>query len=260
MRGIKTLVAVLVVQTVVFVLATYQVVYTDNSKFNIVNSQINSIKQKQKETDKNLGDTTYKYNDVANALSYYETSTDYSIEKINKTLIDLDNLKLNDLILEEKIDKTAAKINKLTSTDFMLDVRVKVLQERMTQQETNLKQVKKVALGNVSKPVIVLNTEPTVTPKVVMSEVIEEEPVLHSCPIVDKRVSYKSYIKNILFSKELKFTVTYDVQDNKLSNIMFNKNISLKLIEATINYMKEAVSTQNNMVKCRISFKIKNKR
>mgnify|MGYP003636170098 CR=1 FL=1 len=259
MQGIKVVVAAVVVQIVVFILAMYVAIEYDNGKLDAVNSEISSIKQKQKTADEKIGVVHYNYSDVANALSYHESSTENNIEEIKETISVLDNFTLNDVILEEGIKENNAAVNSLKATVAMVDVKVKVLQERLSQQEMSMAKVRKAALGRIPRPITVLDTEVTIKPEVVMPQEPIDEAMLYACPKTDSNVNYKTYIKNIFFNREVRFTVTYDIQDNKVSNVLVDKNISLKLIGATINYLNEAVSTENNMVNCRVSFRIKDR-
>ena len=68
-------------------------------------------------------------------------------------------------------------------------------------------------------------------------EVIEEpivEPIVYSCPRPDRSVDFGSFISKIPFSRDTRFSVAFDIQNQEIVNVEFSKRLNSKLTKAVV--------------------------
>jgi len=105
----------------------------------------------------------------------------------------------------------------------------------------------------------------------VMGEVVEEpveiavdipEPIVYTCPKLDRSVDFTDYIENINFTRAVNIVVSYDIVDGVLTNVRTTEGkANSKLLRAITKYLGVSVPTTNNSVPmniqdCSIPFKI----
>ena len=105
----------------------------------------------------------------------------------------------------------------------------------------------------------------------VMEEVMEEpveiavdipEPIVYTCPKLDRSVDFTDYIENINFTRAVNIVVSYDIVDGVLTNVRTTEGkANSKLLRAITKYLSVSVPTTNNSVPmniqdCSIPFKI----
>ena len=166
---------------------------------------------------------------INNALSFYESNTDMDIAQMREAL---------------------AMLDELSSTDDMLLDRLEVIYDRQEEQGQELLDVREeysatggfgvltggLFSGKTVKP------EPIAVPEEIIPEPIVElvpepivEPIVYSCPRPDRSVDFGKYISKIVFNRDLRFKVSYDIQDNMVINIVFSKKINSKVNKAVRN-------------------------
>tara|TARA_R110002012_G_scaffold285375_2_gene476520 strand:+ start:1590 stop:2312 length:723 start_codon:yes stop_codon:yes gene_type:complete len=90
--------------------------------------------------------------------------------------------------------------------------------------------------------------------------VIEEipEPVIYSCPKLNRSVNFGDYITNIDFNRSVSAVIGYDIIVGSIENIqVIEGKASSKLIKAITKYLNDAIPTTDMTVTdCYIPFKI----
>ena len=115
-----------------------------------------------------------------------------------------------------------------------------------------------IALGTTPEPVEVVETPIAVVeepePEVIVETVVE--PIVYLCPSPDRSVDFGEYVSKIVFSRDTRFTVSYDIQDDTITNVVFSKRLSSRLTKAVTNYLDNSIDTTNNTTNCSIPFAI----
>ena len=100
----------------------------------------------------------------------------------------------------------------------------------------------------------ILNDEP------VIPILLEEtpEPIIYSCPKLDRSVNFGDYITNIDFSRSVSAVVGYDIVLGSIENIqVIEGKASSKLLRAITKYLNDAISTTDiTVTDCYIPFKV----
>jgi len=73
------------------------------------------------------------------------------------------------------------------------------------------------------------------------------------CPKANN--SLGEFIKDVPLRRDYKFLVTYDILDNKLDNVRFDKKIPSKLKSAMIQYINSFTIT-DDVKDCKLSIKV----
>ena len=228
-----------------FALSSYTIISNDNEMDNL-SRQMYKIKQEQSEVGTKIDVLFDNYSAINNALSFYESNTDMDIAQMREAL---------------------AMLDELSSTDDMLLDRLEVIYDRQEEQGQELLDVREeysatggfgvltggLFSGKTVKP------EPIAVPEEIIPEPIVElvpeptvEPIVYSCPRPDRSVDFGKYISKIVFNRDLRFKVSYDIQDNMVINIVFSKKINSKVTK----YLDNAIDTTNNTTNCSIPFAI----
>ena len=232
-----------------FALSSYTIISNDNEMDNL-SRQMYKIKQEQSEVGTKIDVLFDNYSAINNALSFYESNTDMDIAQMREAL---------------------AMLDELSSTDDMLLDRLEVIYDRQEEQGQELLDVREeysatggfgvltggLFSGKTVKP------EPIAVPEEIIPEPIVElvpepivEPIVYSCPSPDRSVDFGKYISKIVFNRDLRFKVSYDIQDNMVINIVFSKKINSKVNKAVTKYLDNAIDTTNNTTNCSIPFAI----
>ena len=239
------MIGMLVVGT--FALSCYTVISNDNEMKNL-SRQMYKLKQEQSAVANKIDALFDNYSAIDNALSFYEADTNMNLEQIRETLLVLDEL---------------------GTTDTMLMSRLEVIHERQEAQIQELSEVRQeysatggfgvltgeIVLGKVPEPVEV----PVVVVEEPEPEVIEEpvvEPIVYSCPRPDRSVDFGSFINKISFSRDTRFSVAFDIQNQEIVNVEFSKRLNSKLTKAVVKYLDKSLTKDNDVKDCSLPFAI----
>ena len=239
------MIGVLVVGTLA--LSCYNAISNDNEMKNL-SRQMYKLKQEQSTVANKIDALFDNYNAIDNALSFYEADTDMNLEQIRETLLVLDEL---------------------GTTDTMLMSRLEVIHERQEAQIQELSEVRQeysatggfgvltgeIVLGKVPEPAEV----PVVVVEEPEPEVIEEpvvEPIVYSCPRPDRSVDFGSFINKISFSRDTRFSVAFDIQNQEIVNVEFSKRLNSKLTKAVVKYLDKSLTKDNDIKDCSLPFAI----
>ena len=242
------MIGMLVVGT--FALSCYTVISNDNEMKNL-SRQMYKLKQEQSTVANKIDALFDNYSAVDNALSFYEANTSMSLEQIRETLLVLDELGTTDNMLMSRLERIQDKQE--VQGQELLDVREEYSATGGFGVLTG-----EIALGTTPEPVEVVET-PIAVVEEPEPEVIEEpivEPIVYLCPSPDRSVDFGEYVSKIVFSRDTRFTVSYDIQDDTITNVVFSKRLSSRLTKAVTNYLDNSIDTTNNTTNCSIPFAI----
>ena len=242
------MIGMLVVGT--FALSCYTVISNDNEMKNL-SRQMYKLKQEQSTVANKIDALFDNYSAVDNALSFYEADTSMNLEQIRETLLVLDELGTTDNMLMSRLERIQDKQE--VQGQELLDVREEYSATGGFGVLTG-----EIALGTTPEPIEVVET-PIAVVEEPEPEVIEEpivEPIVYSCPSPDRSVDFGEYVSKIVFSRDTRFTVSYDIQNNTITNVVFSKRLSSRLTKAVTNYLDNSIDTTNNTTNCSIPFAI----
>jgi hypothetical protein len=242
------IIGMLVVGT--FALSCYTVISNDNEMKNL-SRQMYKLKQEQSTVANKIDALFDNYSAVDNALSFYEADTSMSLEQIRETLLVLDELGTTDNMLMSRLERIQDKQE--VQGQELLDVREEYSATGGFGVLTG-----EIALGTTPEPVEVVETPIAVVeepePEVIVETVAE--PIVYLCPSPDRSVDFGEYVSKIVFSRDTRFTVSYDIQNNTITNVVFSKRLSSRLTKAVTNYLDNSIDTTNNTTNCSIPFAI----
>jgi len=242
------MIGMLVVGT--FALSCYTVISNDNEMKNL-SRQMYKLKQEQSTVANKIDALFDNYSAVDNALSFYEADTSMNLEQIRETLLVLDELGTTDNMLMSRLERIQDKQE--VQGQELLDVREEYSATGGFGVLTG-----EIALGTTPEPVEIVET-PIAVVEEIEPEVIEEpivEPIVYLCPSPDRSVDFGEYVSKIVFSRDTRFTVSYDIQDDTITNVVFSKRLSSRLTKAVTNYLDNSIDTTNNTTNCSIPFAI----
>jgi hypothetical protein len=206
------------------------------------------LKQEQSTVANKIDALFDNYSAIDNALSFYEADTNMNLEQIRETLLVLDELGTTDTMLMSRLE------------------RIQDTQEVQGQELLNVKEeysatggfgvlTGEIALGKVLEPIEV----PVVVVEEPEPEVIEEpvvEPIVYSCPRPDRSVDFGSFISKIPFSRDTRFSVAFDIQNQEIVNVEFSKRLNSKLTKAVVKYLDKSLTKDNDVKDCSLPFAI----
>ena len=224
------MIGMLVVGT--FALSCYTVISNDNEMKNL-SRQMYKLKQEQSTVANKIDALFDNYSAIDNALSFYEADTSMNLEQIRETLLVLDELGTTDTMLMSRLERI--QDTQEVQGQELLDVREEYSATGGFGVLTG-----EIALGTTPEPIEVVETP--------IAVVEEPEPEV----IVD----FGEYVSKIVFSRDTRFTVSYDIQDDTITNVVFSKRLSSRLTKAVTNYLDNSIDTTNNTTNCSIPFAI----
>ena len=232
-----------------FALSCYTIISNDNEMDNL-SRQMYKIKQEQSEVGTKIDVLFDNYSAINNALSFYESNTDMDIAQMREAL---------------------AMLDELSSTDDMLLDRLEVIYDRQEVQGQELLDVREeysatggfgVLTGGLFSGKTV-EPEPIAVPEEIIPEPIVElvpepivEPIVYSCPRPDKSVDFGKYISKISFNRDVRFTVSFDILEQEITNVSFSDKINTRLGRAVVKYLDKALVKDNNVVNCSLPFAV----
>lgn len=237
------MIGMLVVGT--FALSCYTVISNDNEMKNL-SRQMYKLKQEQSTVANKIDALFDNYNAIDNALSFYEADTSMNLEQIRETLLVLDELGTTDTMLMSRLERI--QDTQEVQGQELLDVREEYSATGGFGVLTG-----EIALGKVPEPIevpVVVVEEP---------EVIEEpvvEPIVYSCPSPDRSVDFGSFISKISFSRDTRFSVAFDIQNQEIVNVEFSKRLNSKLTKAVVKYLDKSLTKDNDVKDCSLPFAI----
>ena len=238
------MIGMLVVGT--FALSCYTVISNDNEMKNL-SRQMYKLKQEQSTVANKIDALFDNYSAIDNALSFYEADTSMNLEQIRETLLVLDELGTTDTMLMSRLERI--QDTQEVQGQELLDVREEYSATGGFGVLTG-----EIALGTTPEPIEVVET-PIAVVEEPEPEVIVE-PIVYSCPRPDRSVDFGEYVSKIVFSRDTRFTVSYDIQDDTITNVVFSKRLSSRLTKAVTNYLDNSIDTTNNTTNCSIPFAI----
>ena len=242
------MIGMLVVGT--FALSCYTVISNDNEMKNL-SRQMYKLKQEQSTVANKIDALFDNYSAIDNALSFYEADTSMNLEQIRETLLVLDELGTTDNMLMSRLERI--QDTQEVQGQELLDVREEYSATGGFGVLTG-----EIALGTTPEPVEVVETPIAVVeepePEVIVETVVE--PIVYLCPSPDRSVDFGEYVSKIVFSRDTRFTVSYDIQDDTITNVVFSKRLSSRLTKAVTNYLDNSIDTTNNTTNCSIPFAI----
>ena len=242
------MIGMLVVGT--FALSCYTVISNDNEMKNL-SRQMYKLKQEQSAVANKIDALFDNYSAIDNALSFYEADTSMNLEQIRETLLVLDELGTTDNMLMSRLERIQDKQE--VQGQELLDVREEYSATGGFGVLTG-----EIALGTTPEPVEVVETPIAVVeepePEVIVETVVE--PIVYLCPSPDRSVDFGEYVSKIVFSRDTRFTVSYDIQDDTITNVVFSKRLSSRLTKAVTNYLDNSIDTTSNTTNCSIPFAI----
>ena len=221
-------------------LSCYTVI-SNNKEMNNLSRQMYKLKQEQSTVTTKINVLFDNYSAIDGALSYYE-------------------------------EDTSINLDKLSEADNMLMGRLESIQDTQQEQGQELVEVREeysatggfgvltgeINVGQTLEPVEIVEAPVVVVeepePEVIVEPVVV--PIVYPCPSPDRSVDFGRYISKIVFNRDLRFKVSYDIQDDMITNIVFSKKVNSKVNRAIIKYLDNAIDTTNNTTNCSIPFAI----
>ena len=206
-----------------------------------VSRQMYKIKEYQDGVKIYLNTLSDNYVSVSDYVDFNEENLNQEINNINnqiieirKNLYELDNLILN-------------------NDDFIFD-ELENIREEVLGVNAGLGVLTGTHVMGLPEEEAILNDEP------VIPILLEEtpEPIIYSCPKLDRSVNFGDYITNIDFSRSVSAVVGYDIVLGSIENIqVIEGKASSKLLRAITKYLNDAISTTDiTVTDCYIPFKV----
>ena len=206
-----------------------------------VSRQMYKIKEYQDGVKIYLNTLSDNYVSVSDYVDFNEENLNQEINNINnqiieirKNLYELDNLILN-------------------NDDFIFD-ELENIREEVLGVNAGLGVLTGTHVMGLPEEEAILNDEP------VIPILLEEtpEPIIYSCPKLDRSVNFGDYITNIDFNRSVSAVVGYDIVVGSIENIqVIEGKASSKLLRAITKYLNDAISTTDiTVTDCYIPFKV----
>ena len=211
------------------------------NKIDTVSRQMYKIKEYQDGVKIYLNTLSDNYVSVSDYVDFNEENLNQEINNINNQIIEIrKNLyELDNLIL--------------SNDDFIFD-ELKNIREEVLGVNAGLGVLTGTHVMGLPEEEAILNDEP------VIPILLEEtpEPIIYSCPKLDRSVNFGDYITNIDFSRSVSAVVGYDIVLGSIENIqVIEGKASSKLLRAITKYLNDAISTTDiTVTDCYIPFKV----
>ena len=211
------------------------------NKIDTVSRQMYKIKEYQDGVKIYLNTLSDNYVSVSDYVDFNEENLNQEINNINnqiieirKNLYELDNLILN-------------------NDDFIFD-ELENIREEVLGVNAGLGVLTGTHVMGLPEEEAILNDEP------VIPILLEEtpEPIIYSCPKLDRSVNFGDYITNIDFSRSVSAVIGYDIVVGSIENIqVIEGKASSKLLRAITKYLNDAIPTTDiTVTDCYIPFKV----
>jgi hypothetical protein len=181
------------------------------------------------------------YVSVSDYVDFNEENLNQEINNINNQIIEIrKNLyELDNLIL--------------SNDDFIFD-ELENIREEVLGVNAGLGVLTGTHVTGLPEEEAILNDEP------VIPVLLEEtpEPIIYSCPKLDRSVNFGDYITNIDFNRSVSAVVGYDIVVGSIENIqVIEGKASSKLLRAITKYLNDAIPTTDiTVTDCYIPFKV----
>ena len=211
------------------------------NKIDTVSRQMYKIKEYQDGVKIYLNTLSDNYVSVSDYVDFNEENLNQEINNINNQIIEIrKNLyELDNLIL--------------SNDDFIFD-ELENIREEVLGVNAGLGVLTGTHVMGLPEEEAILNDEP------VIPILLEEtpEPIIYSCPKLDRSVNFGDYITNIDFSRSVSAVVGYDIVLGSIENIqVIEGKASSKLLRAITKYLNDAISTTDiTVTDCYIPFKV----
>ena len=202
-----------------------------------VNVKVNSLQENQININNKINSISNDYLSLSDYIVYFERILNEKFDDVHIELSQLDDLITNDDFLFNEIENIKqeyegvnAGLGVLTGYHVMGEHMEEVMEEVM------------------EEPVEIAVDIP--------------EPIVYTCPKLDRSVDFTDYIENINFTRAVNLVVSYDIVDGVLTNVRTTEGkANSKLLRAITKYLGISVPTTNNSVpmniqNCSIPFKI----
>ena len=206
-----------------------------------VSRQMYKIKEYQDGVKIYLNTLSDNYVSVSDYVDFNKENLNQEINNINNQIIELrKNLyELDNLIL--------------SNDDFIFD-ELENIREEVLGVNAGLGVLTGTHVMGLPEEEAILNDEP------VIPVLLEEtpEPIIYSCPKLDRSVNFGDYITNIDFSRSVSAVIGYDIVVGSIENIqVIEGKASGKLLRAITKYLNDAISTTDiTVTDCYIPFKV----
>ena len=206
-----------------------------------VSRQMYKIKEYQDGVKIYLNTLSDNYVSVSDYVDFNKENLNQEINNINNQIIELrKNLyELDNLIL--------------SNDDFIFD-ELENIREEVLGVNAGLGVLTGTHVMGLPEEEAILNDEP------VIPILLEEtpEPIIYSCPKLDRSVNFGDYITNIDFSRSVSAVIGYDIVVGSIENIqVIEGKASSKLLRAITKYLNDAIPTTDiTVTDCYIPFKV----
>ena len=206
-----------------------------------VSRQMYKIKEYQDGVKIYLNTLSDNYVSVSDYVDFNKENLNQEINNINNQIIELrKNLyELDNLIL--------------SNDDFIFD-ELENIREEVLGVNAGLGVLTGTHVMGLPEEEAILNDEP------VIPVLLEEtpEPIIYSCPKLDRSVNFGDYITNIDFSRSVSAVIGYDIVVGSIENIqVIEGKASSKLLRAITKYLNDAIPTTDiTVTDCYIPFKV----
>ena len=211
------------------------------NKIDTVSRQMYKIKEYQDGVKIYLNTLSDNYVSVSDYVDFNEENLNQEINNINNQIIEIrKNLyELDNLIL--------------SNDDFIFD-ELENIREEVLGVNAGLGVLTGTHVMGLPEEEAILNDEP------VIPVLLEEtpEPIIYSCPKLDRSVNFGDYITNIDFNRSVSAVVGYDIVVGSIENIqVIEGKASSKLLRAITKYLNDAIPTTDiTVTDCYIPFKV----
>ena len=211
------------------------------NKIDTVSRQMYKIKEYQDGVKIYLNTLSDNYVSVSDYVDFNEENLNQEINNINNQIIEIrKNLyELDNLIL--------------SNDDFIFD-ELENIREEVLGVNAGLGVLTGTHVMGLPEEEAILNDEP------VIPILLEEtpEPIIYSCPKLDRSVNFGDYITNIDFSRSVSAVIGYDIVVGSIENIqVIEGKASSKLLRAITKYLNDAIPTTDiTVTDCYIPFKV----
>jgi hypothetical protein len=211
------------------------------NKIDNVSRQMYKIKEYQDGVKIYLNTLSDNYVSVSDYVDFNEENLNQEINNINNQIIEIrKNLyELDNLIL--------------SNDDFIFD-ELENIREEVLGVNAGLGVLTGTHVTGLPEEKPILNDEP------VIPVLLEEtpEPIIYSCPKLDRSVNFGDYITNIDFNRSVSAVVGYDIVVGSIENIqVIEGKASSKLLRAITKYLNDAIPTTDiTVTDCYIPFKV----
>tara|TARA_R110001606_G_scaffold121128_1_gene253117 strand:- start:341 stop:1057 length:717 start_codon:yes stop_codon:yes gene_type:complete len=205
-----------------------------------ISRQLYKLKQEQTEVSNKLNILFENDSALNNTITYQENVLNEKIDLRVKELIDNDLILTKELMSLSDIQEEQAQKLLQVEEEYSATGGLGVLTGELFLSQENEENIIEV----------IKEDEPVEQP------IIIEEAILYSCPKPDWSVDFGKFVNKISFNRTTRFSVTYDIKEGALTNIVFSKNVSSKLNKAVVKFLNAAISKENNVTTCSIPFAI----